>query len=386
MRYLGIDYGTKRTGLATSDDAATLAGPHSVIETENDLYLAEQIVGVIDVEAIGAVVLGLPLNMDGSEGPQAEKVRSFAEQLSVLVSVPIYFHDERLSSDTAESLFPPGEMTRRQKQKRRDAVAAAVFLQSFLDERQSVELPSQSPRLVRLPTAEALADEAAAEFVSAAVEAVGRRGAFYVAISGGKTPRLFFQRLAQADIAGQVPWDKMFLFWADERCVPPESPDSNYALAKETFLDAVPIPPEHVYRIHGEYDDCVKAADVYDTVLRNVFALEDDDLPCFDMIVLGLGRDGHIASLLPDDPGVSVTEDLTWPVFNEQNFNRVTLTAPVLQEARRLLVLVAGAEKADIVGTIVSSPPEPQRYPAYVLWPVLDKVLWLVDDAAASAL
>ena len=386
MRYLGIDYGTKRTGLATSDDAATLAGPHSVIETENDLYLAEQIVGVIDAEAIGAVVLGLPLNMDGSEGPQAEKVRSFAEQLSVLVSVPIYFHDERLSSDTAESLFPPGEMTRRQKQKRRDAVAAAVFLQSFLDERQSVELPSQSPRLVRLPTAEALADEAAAEFVSAAVEAVGRRGAFYVAISGGKTPRLFFQRLAQADIAGQVPWDKMFLFWADERCVPPESPDSNYALAKDTFLDAVPIPPEHVYRIHGEYDDCVKAADVYDTVLRNVFALEDDDLPCFDMIVLGLGRDGHIASLLPNDPGVSVTEDLTWPVFNEQNFNRVTLTAPVLQEARRLLVLVAGADKADIVGTIVSSPPEPQRYPVHVLWPVLDKVLWLVDDAAASVL
>ena len=386
MRYLGIDYGTKRTGLATSDDAATLAGPHSVIETENDLYLAEQIVGVIDAEAIGAVVLGLPLNMDGSEGPQAEKVRSFAEQLSVLVSVPIYFHDERLSSDTAESLFPPGEMTRRQKQKRRDAVAAAVFLQSFLDERQSVELPSQSPRLVRLPTAEALADEAAAEFVSAAVEAVGRRGAFYVAISGGKTPRLFFQRLAQAEIAGQVPWDKTFLFWADERCVPPESPDSNYALAKETFLDAVPIPPEHVYRIHGEYDDCVKAADVYDTVLRNVFALEDDDLPCFDMIVLGLGRDGHIASLLPNDPGVSVTEDLTWPVFNEQNFNRVTLTAPVLQEARRLLVLVAGAEKADIVGTIVSSPPEPQRYPVHVLWPVLDKVLWLVDDAAASVL
>ncbi len=386
MRYLGIDYGTKRTGLATSDDAATLAGPHSVIETENDLYLAEQIVGVIDAEAIGAVVLGLPLNMDGSEGPQAEKVRSFAEQLSVLVSVPIYFHDERLSSDTAESLFPPGEMTRRQKQKRRDAVAAAVFLQSFLDERQSVELPSQSPRLVRLPTAEALADEAAAEFVSAAVEAVGRRGAFYVAISGGKTPRLFFQRLAQAEIAGQVPWDKTFLFWADERCVPPESPDSNYALAKDTFLDAVPIPPEHVYRIHGEYDDCVKAADVYDTVLRNVFALEDDDLPCFDMIVLGLGRDGHIASLLPDDPGVSVTEDLTWPVFNEQNFNRVTLTAPVLQEARRLLVLVAGADKADIVGTIVSSPPEPQRYPVHVLWPVLDKVLWLVDDAAASVL
>lgn len=386
MRYLAIDYGDKRTGLAISDDNATLAGPHSVIETENPLYLAECIARLVDTEAIDALVLGLPLNMDDTEGPRAKGVRAFAEKVAVLVSVPIHFQDERLSSFEAESLFPPGEMTRRQKKKRRDALAAAVFLQSFLDERRAAEPPSQTPQIVQLATPEMLADRAATEFVAAAKNAVADRDKFLVALSGGKTPRLFFERLAQADVADRIPWDKTFIFWADERCVPPDSTDSNYGLAKETFLDAVPIPQEQIFRIHGEYDDCVKAADVYQTVLRNVFALEPDTVPCFDMIVLGLGQDGHIASLLPNDPGVSVTEDITWPVFNESSFDRVTLTAPVLQQARRLLVLVAGAEKADIVRAIVSSPPDVQRYPAHLLWPVLDKVLWLVDDAAGSAL
>lgn len=386
MRFLGVDFGNKRTGLAVSDSDATLANPHSVIETDNELYLAERIAQLVDDLAVDAVVLGLPLNMDDTEGPQAKRVRAFAKTLSKLVSKPIDFFDERLSSYEADSLFPPGQMTHGQKKKRRDAVAAAVILQSFLDQRRSAQRPDARPTIIRLASPKALAEKAAEEFIDAARQAVAERGRFYAALSGGQTPRLFFEQLARPDNIGQVPWDATYLFWADERCVPPDSPHSNYALATETFLKAVPIPSEQVYRIHGEYDDCVTAADVYQTVLRHVFAAEEGTVPCFDVIVLGLGQDGHIASLLPNDPGVSVADDLTWPVFNESHFNRVTLTAPVLQHARRLIVLVQGEQKAEILRDLISGSPDPGRYPAYVLWPVLENVHWLVDDAAAALL
>jgi 6-phosphogluconolactonase len=386
MRFLGIDYGDKRTGLAVSDADATLANPLTVIETENPIYLAERIAHIMAEHAVDAVVLGLPLNMDGREGPRAQRVRTFAELLSALISKPIEFYDERLSSYAAESLFPAGQLTRGQKKKRRDAVAASVILQSFLDERRQNIKPSACPRLVRFASPRALARRAAEEFIAAAKEAAAQHGRFYAAISGGKTPRLFFEHLAQPEFAEQVPWDKTFIFWADERCVPPNSPHSNYALARETFLKAVPIPPEQIFRVHGEYDDCVKAADVYQTILRNVFGCSEGTVPVFDLIVLGLGQDGHIASLLPNDPALSVTDDLTWPVFTESNFNRVTLTPPVLQNARRLMVLVEGKEKAPILRDLFTGSPDPHRYPAYLLWPVLEKVRWLIDQDAAALL
>jgi 6-phosphogluconolactonase len=157
-------------------------------------------------------------------------------------------------------------------------------------------------------------------------------------------------------------------------------------MAMQTFLSAVPIPPEQVHRVHGEYDDCVRAADAYEAALKAVFDLDDEQIPCFDLIVLGLGEDGHIASLLPGDPAVSAADHLTWPVYHETRHNRVTLTAPVLQNARHMIVLVSGAAKAEIVRSLFSSPPDVQRYPAYVLWPSLDKTVWLVDEAAAALL
>ena len=386
MRFLGIDHGDKRTGLAVSDSAETLASPHSVVETQNESYLAECIARLAVKEAVDAIVVGLPLNMDGSEGPRVQRVRAFAQKLSALISTPIYFHDERLSSYAAESLFAGLELTRRDKQKRLDAVAASGILQAFLDQRRKQAMSSLTPQVLRTANPDALADRAAAEWVAASQAAVAHRGAFYVAISGGKTPRRFFERLARPGIASQIPWDKTHLFWADERCVPPDSPDSNYAMAVETFLHAVPLPPGHIYRVRGEYDDCVRAADVYEAALRGVFDLADGAFPAFDLIVLGLGRDGHIASLLPHDPGLLVSDRLTWPVHHETRFNRVTLTAPVLQNARQLLVLAAGTDKADIIHSLFTSPPTAERYPAYVLWPSLDRVIWLIDEAAAAML
>lgn len=386
MRFLAIDHGTKRTGLAVSDAAETLASPHSVIQTQNDSVLIEGIVQAAAKESIDAVVVGLPLNMDGSEGPRAKQVRAFAERLALRIKMPIHFHDERLSSYAAQELFSGLGLTHKDKKNRLDAVAAADILQSFLDGRKAVAGPSSSPQIVRVSDAEALADRAAVEFMAAAQTAVSLRGAFYVAISGGKTPRLFFERLARSDTAAQIPWDKTHLFWADERCVPPDSADSNYALAAATFLNIVPIPAEQVYRIHGEYDDCVRSADVYEMAMKDAFDLAVGQFPRFDLIVLGLGQDGHIASLLPHDVGVSAADHLTWPVYSESGFDRVTLTAPVLQNARKLLVLAVGAEKAAIIQTIFSSPPDAEHYPAHLLWPAMEKVLWLVDDAAASQL
>jgi 6-phosphogluconolactonase len=144
------------------------------------------------------------------------------------------------------------------------------------------------------------------------------------------------------------------------------------------------IPPEQVFRIHGEYDDCRRAADEYEAVIRDVFDLGEGVFPCFDLITLGLGQDGHIASLLPGDVSISISDHLTWPVYHETRLNRVTLTAPVLQNARKLLVMVYGTDKAEIVQTLFTSPPDVLRYPAYVLWPVMDNVLWLTDEDAAS--
>ena len=135
MRYLAIDHGQKRTGLAVSDASETLVSPHSVIETQSSIELLRRITAVIDEEQIEAVVMGMPFNMDGSEGPRAGQVRQFAELLSQQISVPILFHDERLSSFEAENLMIGMELTRKKKKKRLDAIAAAAILRAFLDEK-----------------------------------------------------------------------------------------------------------------------------------------------------------------------------------------------------------------------------------------------------------
>ncbi len=386
MRYLAVDYGDKRTGLAVCDAAGTLATPYAVIDTQNAAHLIEQIAQIASKEGIEAIVLGLPLNMDGTEGSRAKRTRAFGQTLSARLNLPTEYHDERMSSYIADSFFAPGQMTRDEKKKRMDAVAAAVILQSFLAHRCTAKPVMYRPVIRCVADAAAMAERAAAEFVAAAQDAVAQRGMFYAAISGGKTPRLFFERLAQPDVSSQIPWDKTCLFWADERCVPPDETESNYRLALETFLSKVPIPPSQIFRVHGEYEDCALAADAYESQIQAVFDLQERQCPVFDLIVLGLGQDGHIASLLPGDPSVSIMDRLTWPVYHDTRLNRVTLTPPVLQNARRLLVLVAGQDKAEIAHQLFSAPPDTSRFPAYVLWPVLERVLWLLDAAASASM
>jgi len=225
-------------------------------------------------------------------------------------------------------------------------------------------------------------------FVAAAHEAVEARGTFYTALSGGHTPGRFFQLLATVPEARSLPWDKVQLFWVDERYVGPDSRDSNYKLAADTFLSKVDIPARNVHRIPTEYGDINDAARAYERTIREVFGLKEGASPQFDLIVLGMGRDGHTGSLLPNSSATCDTDDLACAVHvrDGTKLNRVTLTHPVMMAARRLAVMVCGAEKAQTLKAVLTGEPDAVKYPIHVLWPVLDKIIWLVDRAAAREL
>lgn len=234
--------------------------------------------------------------------------------------------------------------------------------------------------------AEDLAHRAVQWFVQAAHEALQYRERFYTALSGGHTPARFFQLLATTPEAKALTWDQIHVFWVDERYVPPDSEASNYRLAAELLLDRVSIPPGNVHRIPTEYEDINDAVRAYERTIREVFDLREGEVPEFDLIVLGMGSDGHTGSLFPNVYATFDTEDLATVVYvmDDTTLNRVTLTSPVLLAARRLVVLVSGPEKAQTLKDVLTSEPDEVKYPIHVLWPALDKVQWLVDREAAQ--
>jgi len=243
------------------------------------------------------------------------------------------------------------------------------------------------PNIQIAADAEDLASRTVNLFVASAREALESKGAFYVALSGGRTPRQAFEKLAASPAAQALLWRQIHVFWVDERYVPVDSPHSNYRLAAEAFLKKVPIPPDNIHRIPTEYEDISTAAHSYETILRNAFGLAEGRIPQFDLIVLGMGADGHTASLLPNSFAPFDTDDLACVVYvMDGRLNRITLTHPVLRAANRLVVLVSGAEKAETLREVLTSEPDEVRYPIHILWPVLHKVVWFVDRAAASAI
>lgn len=224
-------------------------------------------------------------------------------------------------------------------------------------------------------------------FADSAKQAVDEKNVFHVAISGGKTPRRFYELLGETADSANLPWDKTELFWVDERCVPPQSQDSNYRLANETFLKRVPISPKNVHRIMGESGDYNQAVEDYDRTLRKAFNLASGRFPQFDLMVLGMGPDGHIGSLLPNSYALFDTDDLVTVVYQmEGGLNRITLTHPVICAAKQLLVMVSGREKASIVREVLLGRPDEVKYPVHTLWPILDKVVWVIDSDAAKLL
>ena len=234
---------------------------------------------------------------------------------------------------------------------------------------------------------EDLAQKSAEIFINNAKKAIERKNVFYAAISGGNSPKHFFELLGTLPQSKALPWNKIHLFWVDERYVPPVSPQSNYKLAADTFLSKVAIPQDNIHRIPTEYCDYNLAAHKYEEIIRNVFALGANQMPQFDLIVLGMGADGHTGSLFPNSYAPFDTEDLACVVYVlDEKLNRITLTHPVLCAASHLVVLVCGREKASILKEVLTNEPDEVRFPIHTLWPVLDNVTWLVDRAAAEYL
>ena len=243
----------------------------------------------------------------------------------------------------------------------------------------------QGPRVEVAPDPEALAEQSLELFITDAKKAIGAKDLFCAAISGGNTPRRFFELIGQSPRAAQLPWKKIHLFWVDERYVPADSDMSNFKLAVDTFLANVPIPDDNVHPIPTEYSDVKLAAHVYERTIREVFQLAEGAIPRFDLIILGMGPDGHTGSLFPNSYAPFDIEDLACVVYGlDDQVTRITLTHPVMRAASHLAILVSGDEKADILKQVLTSQPDEVRYPIHVLWPILDKVTWIVDTNAAK--
>ena len=233
-----------------------------------------------------------------------------------------------------------------------------------------------------------LATAALHYFFNKAAKAIREKGVFNVAISGGRSPVTFYKELPLAEVPEGFDWQKIQLFWVDERCVSPYSADSNYRLAMDTFLSKIPIPRKNVHRVIGEMADYKVAVREYEVLIREHFKIKSGEFPVFDLICLGVGADGHIASLFPNNYALCDNQDIVAVVYlmGDKSMNRITLTIPVLQNASNLLVLITGSRKAEIVRQIFQSEPDEIRYPVHNLWPVLDKVHWIVDEKAAKSL
>ncbi|HWP49575.1 MAG TPA: 6-phosphogluconolactonase [Candidatus Limnocylindrales bacterium] len=244
------------------------------------------------------------------------------------------------------------------------------------------------PKIQIVTDAEALYRAAATEFMRRAREAVEAKGSFTVVLSGGSTPKGFYSLLVDdATFRNQIPWDRIYFFWGDERPVPPDHIESNYRMANEVMLSKVPVPPTHIHRIRGENPDAGKAAEEYEQVLRDFFQLSAEQLPRFDLVFLGLGSDAHTASLFPCTRALQEQKRLVVSNWVGKLYtNRVTLTVPVLNRAACVIFLVSGDEKALPLKAVLEGRYEPQQLPAQLIRPDPGELLWLVDHAAARLL
>lgn len=230
------------------------------------------------------------------------------------------------------------------------------------------------------PDLDGLSRAAADIVLERSLHAISDRGRFTAALSGAFTPKKLYSLFAEPPWREKLPWPKMHLFWVDERCVPPDHPESNYLLAREAFLTRVPLPPENVHRMRGE-DGADRAAESYEQELYTFFS---GSLPRFDLILLGVGEDGHTASLFPETASLRERVHLVLPVHLEPpKLDRVTLTLPVLCNAEAVLFLVAGRNKASVVHEVVEDR-NPRNYPSGMVRPAHGTLTWMLDRAAAS--
>jgi 6-phosphogluconolactonase len=243
-------------------------------------------------------------------------------------------------------------------------------------------------QILILPDAAAIARRAAQELIQAATAAVAAKRTFTIALAGGSTPKaLYALLLNDPQLRAQFPWSHTQFFFGDERSVPPDDPDSNFRMASEALLSKAPIKPEQVSRIHGEYKDLDQAALDYEKTLRSYFKLSAGQLPKFDVLLLGMGDEGHTLSLFPgtkalNDNGRLVLRNWIGKFYT----NRITITVPVANNSELVLFMITGSAKALALKGILEGPQEPEQLPAQFIQPATGRLLWLLDIAAAEKL
>jgi 6-phosphogluconolactonase len=243
------------------------------------------------------------------------------------------------------------------------------------------------PELRIFANLEELSRAAAERLADFCLERLTRESVFTAALSGGSTPRRLYELLGEPELAGRIPWGRVHLFQVDERCVPPDHAESNYRMIRETLLDRVRIPQSNFHRMEAELANPHETAERYVQQLRTMFRPRSGEVPRLDLVLLGMGPDGHTASLFPRSPALAEREKWVCANFVEKlQANRVTLTYPVLNAAREIIFLVAGDEKAKTLRQVLEGPHEPERFPSQGIRPVDGKLSWFVDTAAARLL
>ena len=239
------------------------------------------------------------------------------------------------------------------------------------------------------PDRETFTEMAAEHVTRLSAEAIAEDGAFSLALSGGSTPRPLYSLLASERFAKRIEWPQVHVFWGDERSVPPENAQNNYRMAREALLDAVPLLPDHIHRIRGE-DDPKQEASRYEEEVKAFFGSSPGDgspRTGFNLVLLGMGENGHTASLFPGLP--AVTEQVRWVMaqyVEAVSMWRITLTPVVINAAKNIIFLVSGIEKAQTLADVLEGPLQPEVWPAQIIKPKQGRLIWLVDEAAARCL
>ena len=247
---------------------------------------------------------------------------------------------------------------------------------------------SKNHKIQIVADAEAMSKAAAETIVEHIRETLQTRNVYSIALSGGSTPRRLYALLAgDAVFRDQIPWERVHFFWGDERHVPPDHPDSNYRMANATLLSKVSIPSTNIHRIRAEEPDAHQAAANYEQEIRRFFKIDAGQVPRFNFVLLGMGADGHTASLFPGTAALEVTRQLVVANWLEKfQSYRITMTVPVFNNADRIVFLISGQEKADTLESVMAGRQESVSYPVQRIHPEHGQCIWLVDTSAASEL
>ena len=234
---------------------------------------------------------------------------------------------------------------------------------------------------------EELVRVAAREIIKIAQETIANKGSMAVALAGGSTPRKLYTFLASEEMRSKIAWTHIHFFWGDERHVPPDHQDSNFRMARETLLDQLPIQKDHIHPIPSHLSNAQEAANRYERELHTYFPGSTEPKPQFDLVLLGMGPDGHTASLFPGTSAIhETTRWVAAPWVEKFQTHRITLTPGIINEAAQVMFLVSGQDKSEALHLVLEGDYQPDAYPAQVIQPIHGRLLWLVDETAAGCL